>query len=177
MDKLLAKDWQFDEFVKRYTFLDPQLVLTHPIDMSELFEKYRQNEHIIFNEAIRCYPQEFPAGETTFERLTRMAHFGLPTRHISGVEKSTDGQKEHVALKFHPLPPFLFEEDGVAFCLLKGDSGGRAKLIKCKDKTQVDLPNLGVDVASALTLLGIHQRLRVEGDKDSLDSFTDWKTL
>ena len=41
MDKLLAKDWQFDEFVKRYTFLDPQLVLTHPIDMSELFEKYR----------------------------------------------------------------------------------------------------------------------------------------
>ena len=97
--------------------------------------------------------------------------------YISGVEKSTDGQKEHVALKFHPLPPFLFEEDGVSFCLLKGDSGGRAKLIKCKDKTQFDLPNLGVDVASALTLLGIHQRLRVEGDKDSLDSFTDWKTL
>ena len=43
-------------------------------------DKYRQNEHVIFNEAIRCYPQEFPAGETTFERLTRMAHFGLPTR-------------------------------------------------------------------------------------------------
>lgn len=44
MDKLLAKDWQFDEFVKRYTFLDPQLVLVHPVDMSELFEKYRQDE-------------------------------------------------------------------------------------------------------------------------------------
>lgn len=43
-------------------------------------DKCRQNEHVIFNEAIRCYPQEFPAGETTFERLTRMAHFGLPTR-------------------------------------------------------------------------------------------------
>lgn len=43
-------------------------------------DKYRQNEHVIFNEAIRCYPQEFLAGETTFERLTRMAHFGLPTR-------------------------------------------------------------------------------------------------
>lgn len=97
--------------------------------------------------------------------------------YISGVEKSTDGQKEHVALKFHPLPPFLFEEDGVAFCLLKGYSGGRAKLIKCKDKTQVVLPKLGIDVACALTLLGTHQRLRVEGDKDSLDSFTDWKTL
>ena len=48
MDKLLAKDWQFDEFVKRYTFLDPQLVLTHPVDMGELFEKYRQGEKIDF---------------------------------------------------------------------------------------------------------------------------------
>ena len=43
-------------------------------------DKYIQNEHVIFNEAIRCYPQEFPAEETTFERLTRMAHFELPTR-------------------------------------------------------------------------------------------------
>ena len=48
MDKLLAKDWRFDEFVKRYTFLDPQLVLTHPVDMSELFEKYRQDDRIDF---------------------------------------------------------------------------------------------------------------------------------
>ena len=48
MDKLLAKDWQFDEFVKRYTFLDPQLVLTHPIDMSALFERYRQGDKIDF---------------------------------------------------------------------------------------------------------------------------------
>ena len=43
-------------------------------------DKYIQNEHVIFNEAIRCYPREFPAEETTFERLTRMAHFELPTR-------------------------------------------------------------------------------------------------
>ena len=41
MDKLLAKDWDFDEFVSRYTFLDPNLVLTDPIDVSELFEQYR----------------------------------------------------------------------------------------------------------------------------------------
>lgn len=49
MDKLLAKDWQFDDFVKRYTFLDPELVLSRPIDMSELFEKYRiENDRIDF---------------------------------------------------------------------------------------------------------------------------------
>ena len=41
MDKLLAKDWDFDEFVSKYTFLDPKLVLKDHIDTSELFEKYR----------------------------------------------------------------------------------------------------------------------------------------
>ncbi len=41
MDKLLAEDWDFDKFVKRYTFLNPDLVLKNPIDVSELFEKYR----------------------------------------------------------------------------------------------------------------------------------------
>ena len=41
MDKLITPDWTFDAFVKRYTFLDPKLVLNNPIDQSELFEKYR----------------------------------------------------------------------------------------------------------------------------------------
>ena len=41
MDQLLAKDWDFDDFVTRYTFLDPKLVLYNPIDVSNLFEKYR----------------------------------------------------------------------------------------------------------------------------------------
>lgn len=41
MDKLISPEWTFDGFAKRYTFLDPALVLTHPIDQSELFERYR----------------------------------------------------------------------------------------------------------------------------------------
>ena len=41
MDKLLAKDWNFDDFVERYTFLKPEIVLNHPVDVSDLFEKYR----------------------------------------------------------------------------------------------------------------------------------------
>lgn len=41
MDKLITPDWSFDAFVKRYTFLDPKMVLTNPVDQSELFEKYR----------------------------------------------------------------------------------------------------------------------------------------
>ena len=41
MDKLISPEWTFDDFVKRYTFLDPNLVLLNPIDQLELFERYR----------------------------------------------------------------------------------------------------------------------------------------
>lgn len=41
MDKLISPEWSFNDFVKRFTFLDPNLVLTSPVDQSELFEKYR----------------------------------------------------------------------------------------------------------------------------------------
>ncbi|MBQ3992840.1 MAG: hypothetical protein II645_06785, partial [Bacteroidaceae bacterium] len=44
MDQLLSQDWMFDDFVRRYTFLDPKLVLKNPVPMEELFEKYRLPE-------------------------------------------------------------------------------------------------------------------------------------
>ena len=48
MDQLLSKDWTVEEFQKRYTFLDPILVLREPIDMSYLYERYREGEKIDF---------------------------------------------------------------------------------------------------------------------------------
>jgi asparagine synthetase B (glutamine-hydrolysing) len=48
MDGLLAKDWTFDEFVHRYTFTDPSIVLTNPTDMRYLYERYRVGEKIDF---------------------------------------------------------------------------------------------------------------------------------
>lgn len=42
MDKLISPEWTFDGFVKRYTFLDPYMVLSNPVDQSELFENYRK---------------------------------------------------------------------------------------------------------------------------------------
>lgn len=48
MDQLLAKDWDFDEFAKRYTFTAPETVLNEPVDMNYLFERYRQGEKIDF---------------------------------------------------------------------------------------------------------------------------------
>lgn len=41
MDKLISPQWTFDGFTKRYTFLDPSLVLVNPVDQSELYERYR----------------------------------------------------------------------------------------------------------------------------------------
>ena len=48
MDKLLAKDWDFDEFVNRYTFTNPADVLRNPVDVNYLYERYRMGNKIDF---------------------------------------------------------------------------------------------------------------------------------
>lgn len=48
MDQLLSKDWDFDGFMNRYIFTNPQLVLKEPVDMSYLFERYREGGKIDF---------------------------------------------------------------------------------------------------------------------------------
>ena len=48
MDKLLAEDWSFDGFVKRYMYIDPKTVLKNPADVNYLFERYRQGDGIDF---------------------------------------------------------------------------------------------------------------------------------
>jgi glycerol-3-phosphate cytidylyltransferase len=46
MDQLLSQDWTLEAFQQRYTFLDPQCVLKEPVDVSYLYERYRQGEKI-----------------------------------------------------------------------------------------------------------------------------------
>ncbi len=48
MDKLLSQDWNFEDFVKRYIFLNPAEVLENPADISYLFERYRRGNKIDF---------------------------------------------------------------------------------------------------------------------------------
>ena len=48
MDQLLSKDWSVEDFQKRYTFLDPSCVLKESVDMSYLYERYRQGDRIDF---------------------------------------------------------------------------------------------------------------------------------
>lgn len=48
MDGLLAKDWNYEEFVDRYMFTKPEKVLKDPVDMRYLFERYRKEDKIDF---------------------------------------------------------------------------------------------------------------------------------
>lgn len=47
MDKLLSKDWEFDEFIKRYTFVEPVQVLKYPIDVYNVYEQYKLSKNKI----------------------------------------------------------------------------------------------------------------------------------
>lgn len=53
MDQLLSKDWTFEEFKQRYTFLDPKEVLVNPVDMTYLYERYRKGNNIDFQKFIK----------------------------------------------------------------------------------------------------------------------------
>ncbi len=45
MDQLLSRDWTYEEWIDRFTFLDPRIVLKDPRDVSEIFEKYRTRDN------------------------------------------------------------------------------------------------------------------------------------
>lgn len=55
MDGLLAKDWTFDEFVKRYTYLDPTKVLVDGRWEMKPFEMFRKGDYIDYYGFIRKY--------------------------------------------------------------------------------------------------------------------------
>ena len=69
MDGLHAKDWTFDEFVERYTYLDPKAVLTDPLDMRFAYEKYRQGELIDYISLMHEYAdiESYASYENAFE--------------------------------------------------------------------------------------------------------------
>lgn len=48
MDGLYAKDWEYNEFKKRYIYVNPEDVLVKPVDMNYAFEKYRIGDRIDF---------------------------------------------------------------------------------------------------------------------------------
>lgn len=47
-DGLMSRDWTFEDFVNRYTYIMPGKVLKSPILLLEPYEKYRKGEYIDF---------------------------------------------------------------------------------------------------------------------------------
>lgn len=47
MDKLLSKDWDYEGWVGRFTFLAPEKVLRNPCDISGVYDQYRMEENKI----------------------------------------------------------------------------------------------------------------------------------
>ena len=45
MDKLLSRDWTFDAFVERYTFVEPARVLADPRSLHDIFAAHKRGEH------------------------------------------------------------------------------------------------------------------------------------
>ena len=52
MDKLLSKDWSFEDFYHRYIYVEPEEVLKEPVSMRYLFERYRRGDGIDFVEIL-----------------------------------------------------------------------------------------------------------------------------
>ena len=46
LDKLLSRDWTFEDFIKRYTFIDPALAVAHPEPIQAVYEPYRQGNSV-----------------------------------------------------------------------------------------------------------------------------------
>lgn len=75
MDKLISPQWTFDGFVKRYTFLEPSLVLKNAVPQDELYERYRIDaDHIDY---MRFMDEVF-AIESSSSYLNAFGVAGLP---------------------------------------------------------------------------------------------------
>lgn len=71
MDKLLAKDWKYEEFIERYYAINPESVLVHPVDMTDPFKPFRKEDGtidflnfmdgIFTNESYSSYQNAFKA--------------------------------------------------------------------------------------------------------------------
>jgi len=76
MDKLLSKDWTYDEFVRRYIYVDPFEVLREPVSMDYVFERYRTADGIDVPEILRTLAAQESYGSynNAFE-AAEMAYF------------------------------------------------------------------------------------------------------
>lgn len=112
LDKLMAKDWKFDEFVTRFMYTDPQEVLNEPVDMKYLFEDYRRGEYVDYfgflkadKECMASYYNAFTAAGMPFVHAYENVKMAAPVdiaRIRSGDSKYLI--RELFAMKYPDIP-------------------------------------------------------------------------
>ncbi len=76
MDKLISREWKYKDFINRYTFLTPELVLNDPdTKIYELYENYRQGSDDI---NYMKFMDEVFAIESSSSYLNAFAVAGMP---------------------------------------------------------------------------------------------------
>lgn len=83
LDRFVSREWDYEEFIQWYTFLDPASVLKEPVDMHGVFEPYRRGHKIDYigfmrtefvAESTKCYYDAFDlagvAHTDPYERFT-----------------------------------------------------------------------------------------------------------
>lgn len=48
MDKLLSREWKYNDFIGRYMYIKPEEILVNAVDMRYVFEEYKRDEGIDF---------------------------------------------------------------------------------------------------------------------------------
>ena len=114
MDRLLAKDWTYEEWVKRYSFVDIKTVLKNPVDVSEAYEKYRKgNSEIDFIRFIKeVYASSSSSAYTNAFKCVGVNFFDpyamLKMADPLDLERVRNGQSKYLIRKlFHMRFPSL----------------------------------------------------------------------
>lgn len=115
LDGLLSKDWTLDEFIDRYTFLKPELVLNKPVSQNEVFDKYVNSNGIIdinrFLENVFCresgdsYFNAFQAAKTRYDVPYASLKLGKPL----DIKRIRNGESKYLIrelfrIKFPNIP-------------------------------------------------------------------------
>ena len=115
MNKLLSKDWNYDDFVKRYISLDPDMVLTHPVYVYQPFEKFKREDGTIdflafmddlcTNESYSSYMNAFQSADMPYLDPYEI----LIMRDPLNLERIRNGEPKYLirglyAMKYPELP-------------------------------------------------------------------------
>lgn len=88
MDGLLSKDWKYDEYVDRVTYVKPADVLINPVELADVFEQYRVGDEgvdflrfyneIVTDESYASYANAFQAAGIDYIDPYEDLKMGIP---------------------------------------------------------------------------------------------------